>query len=124
MNLLDRTTHFMRLADQLDRPPSHTDHEVVAFRRRLLAEEYGEYLDAEDSGDLVAVVDSLLDIIVVAWGSLLVYVGEPKTQAAAEEVARSNLAKVAEQPTLRRSDGKILKPPGWLPPNIAGVLED
>lgn len=48
-------------------------------------------------------------------------------QALWDEVQRSNEAKAIEQPdgsfkVVRRADGKILKPPGWTPPDIAGVL--
>lgn len=40
-----------------------------------------------------------------------------------DEVQRSNMAKVWEDGTAhKREDGKILKPPGWKPPDIFGVL--
>lgn len=41
------------------------------------------------------------------------------------EVHRSNMAKV--DPTtgkvIKRADGKVLKPEGWTPPDVAGVLK-
>ena len=43
MNLLDSTTEFMRLARQLDDPPTFNDKSLSELRRRLLAEEYTEY---------------------------------------------------------------------------------
>lgn len=40
-----------------------------------------------------------------------------------DEVQKSNMAKVWEDGTAhKREDGKILKPPGWKPPDIFGVL--
>lgn len=41
---------------------------------------------------------------------------------AADEVTRSNLAKIVDRKVLRREDNKILKPDGWQPPDIAGAL--
>lgn len=40
-----------------------------------------------------------------------------------EEVHKSNMAKVNTDGTVsRREDGKVLKPEGWKPPNVFGVL--
>lgn len=40
------------------------------------------------------------------------------------EVQRSNMSKISADGTVkRREDGKILKPLGWKPPDIRGVLE-
>lgn len=120
-DLLNGTTLFMKLAGQLDDGPSFVDWDLRELRQELLDEEYTEYEDAEMDDDLVETVDGLLDIIVVAWGTLLAYVGEDKALAAAREVVRSNLDKVKDGVN-RRDDGKILKPAGWTPPDIAGAI--
>lgn len=120
-DLLNGTTLFMKLAGQLDDEPSFVDWDLRELRQELLDEEYTEYEDAEMDDDLVETVDGLLDIIVVAWGTLLAYVGEDKALAAAREVVRSNLDKVKDGVN-RRDDGKILKPAGWTPPDIAGAI--
>jgi len=39
------------------------------------------------------------------------------------EVQRSNMAKVVNGKVNKRADGKIIKPPGWTPPDIRGILE-
>lgn len=121
MNLLDATEEFMCKAGQLDAQPTFCDLDLRKLRQDLLAEEYREYRNADTYGDLVETVDGLLDIIVVAWGTLLAYVGPEKAKAAAAEVVRSNLDKVRGD-IVRRGDGKILKPAGWRPPDIAGAL--
>lgn len=94
------------------------------LRRELLREEYREYRDGEIVSDIIEITDGLLDIIVVAWGTLLAYVGEDRALAAAAEVARSNLSKVDGTlgPIVRRDDGKLLKPEGWTSPDIKGAL--
>lgn len=122
MNLLDGVAEFMRLSEQSGNP-TFNDPDLRALRRDLLAEEYAEYTTAENNDDLIEVVDALLDIIVIAWGTLIAYVGEDKAKAAAAEVTRSNLDKVTGQ-IRRREDGKILKPEGWEPPNIRKVLDE
>lgn len=124
-NLLDGTTEFMRCARQLDDLPEFGDQNSAlrVLRRTLLIEEFTEWQEGEYDDDLVKTVDGLLDVIVIAWGSLLAYVGQGKAEAAAAEVVRSNLAKVIG-PGLPhfREDGKVIKPPGWTPPDIAGAI--
>jgi predicted HAD superfamily Cof-like phosphohydrolase len=38
------------------------------------------------------------------------------------EVHRSNMAKLVDGKVLRRDDGKVLKPEGWQPPQLAQFL--
>jgi hypothetical protein len=127
-NLLDGTQYFMELAGQIRHPilepgSNWTDTDRV-LRQDLLREEFKEYWCAEMDEDHVEIVDGLLDIIVIAWGTLLNYIGPEKAEAAAAEVVRSNLSKVDGSlgPIIRRDDGKVLKPEGWTPPDIEGVL--
>lgn len=123
-NILDATQQFMEAAGQLDNPPTFDSDELCKFRRKLLHEEYYEYLHGEDGKDIAETVDGLLDIIVIAWGTLLAYIGPEKAKAAEAEVVRSNLSKVDGSlgPITKRDDGKVLKPKGWTPPDIAGAI--
>jgi predicted HAD superfamily Cof-like phosphohydrolase len=60
------------------------------------------------------------DIRVLTHGNDLVMGAPPEVFA---EVHRANMAKVdPDGQVLRREDGKILKPEGWQPPDVAGVL--
>ena len=125
-NILDATELFMVKAQQLNEIGFNevfwSDPER-RLRRKLLTEEYNEYRTAENQSDLVEIVDGLLDVIVIAWGTILKYVGPEKAKAAAREVYLSNLKKVlGEGLPIFREDGKVIKPEGWEPPNIAGVL--
>jgi predicted HAD superfamily Cof-like phosphohydrolase len=74
---------------------------------------------------MVEVADGIIDSIYVLVGMGL-ELGLP-LEALWNEVQRSNMAKAIEQPdgtfkVMRRADGKVLKPEGWTPPDIAGVL--
>lgn len=135
-DLLEATTQFHKLAevpvDQWIGTESGEGmvsyaglQQLRSLRKDLLREEVKEYFDAEDGNDLIEVVDGLLDIIVIAWGTLLSYVGEDRARLAAHEVARSNLSKVDGSlgPIVRRTDGKVLKPEGWTGPDILGALQ-
>ena len=69
--------------------------------------------------NLEEAVDGLADLIYVAIGSA-VSMGVDLEPVFAE-VHRANMAKAAGP---KRADGKILKPEGWRPPDIARVLRE
>ena len=71
----------------------------------------------ERNVNTVEVADALADIDYVVQGAALTF-GIPH-DAVFDEVHRSNMAKVGGPV---RADGKKLKPEGWTPPDIAGVL--
>ena len=122
-NLLDGTTQFMAAAGQITTPKFGAwFDDARMLRHKLLEEEIQEWRDAEGADDLTETIDGLLDIIVIAWGTIVTYIGEDRAKAAAAEVVRSNLDKIVDGQVVRRADGKILKPEGWQAPDIAGVI--
>ena len=97
------------------------DKEIRALRRRLLNEEFTEYLQAETKDDLVEIADALADIIYIACGTAVAY-GIPLDRVFAE-VHRSNMSKLGENGRpIYRDDGKVLKGPTYSPPNIKTIL--
>lgn len=135
-NIIQATSEFTRLAE-LPEGIGLGDDDTRKLRIRLLAEEFREYLAGEratvegpdevilwDAPDPVEIADGLADQIVIAWGTLLTYFGEEVAREVCREVFVSNLAKVdgTHGDIVRREDGKLLKPPGWQPPDVAGVL--
>jgi|SRR5579872_4570001 len=111
----------------------------IRLRAKLVSEESFEFLEAlygkkfdfikesvktlieglEPQVDLVAVADALGDTDYVVEGSRIEFGidGDP----IADEIQRTNMLKLTGP---KREDGKQLKPPGWLPPNITGILLD
>lgn len=73
--------------------------------------------------ELAEVADGVADLIWVAIG-LLLSMGIP-VHAIWDEVAKSNLLKINPQTGLveKREDGKVMKPAGWKPPQIAAFIE-
>ena len=91
------------------------------LRIRLLEEEFEEYLTGEGNDDIVEIADALADLIYIACGTAVAY-GIPLDDVF-EEVHASNMAKLVDGKPIYREDGKVLKPEGWKPPDIEGVLK-
>ena len=91
------------------------------LRRKLLEEEYKEYLLGEDTNDICEIADALGDMAYIIWGTALEY-GIPLDRIIAE-IHRSNMSKLDEKgEPIMRADGKVLKSARYTPPDIAGIL--
>lgn len=106
--------------------PVLLDADTQDFRFKFMQEELEEFDNACVSGDLALAADALVDLVYVAMGTG-VMMGLP-WQALWDEVQRANISKVraqsAEDPlSLRKHTLDVVKPPGWRPPDIAGVLK-
>lgn len=118
------------------------DRESLNMRMSLIAEEFAELVGAvygsaargeievafaravaadDGSRDTVEAADALADLIYVIYGMAL----ETGIDLAAvlTEVQRSNMSKLGDDGRpIYREDGKVLKGPGYFPPDVAGVL--
>ena len=101
--------------------PELPSEDERTLRKRLLSEEFDEYLDAEYDHNLVEIADAIADIIYIACGTAVSY-GIPLDDVFAE-VHRSNMAKLVDGKVIRRTDGKVQKPEGWTAPDSEGVLK-
>lgn len=111
---------FMRACDQTT--GGAIDEEQYAMYRNLIAEEVSELHEAVESNDRVEQLDALIDILVVTIGAL--HSMGADAEGAWKEVLQTNLAKIdaATGKVIKREDGKVLKPDGWKPPNLAAYL--
>lgn len=106
--------------------PSEPQKEVSSqaeLYKKLIKEEYEEFMEAEAVSDDVEELDACFDMI---W----VIVGYMKSrgwdcESAWDEGAKSNLSKIDPLSGLvrRREDGKILKPEGWKPPDFTKFVK-
>lgn len=104
-----------------DVPTVAVGTDQVELRQALIEEEVAELAAAARAGDLIAVADALADIVYVAYGTAHVYGID--LDAVLDEVHTSNMTKLgADGRPIRRADGKVLKGPGYRPPDIAAVL--
>lgn len=125
----------------VDDTPS-VNRERVHLRMRLIAEEFAELIGAvygkearstvesaykeavkkdSQTRDVIETADALADLTYVIYGMALeMGISLPKVL---EQVQASNLSKLgADGKPIYREDGKVLKGPGFFPPNIAQAL--
>jgi predicted HAD superfamily Cof-like phosphohydrolase len=90
---------------------------------QLIGEETGELADAINANDSVETLDALIDILVVTIGAI--HSMGADAEGAWDEVMRTNAAKVDLDTgkVIKRSDGKILKPLNWTPPNLVPYIK-
>ena len=84
----------------------------------LIDEEFKELKEAIAAGDLVEQLDALEDILVVTIGAI--HSAGMDGEGGWKEVMSTNFAKIDKETGLvrKREDGKVLKPVGWVPPNL------
>ena len=107
---------------KLDSPGLGPD-EMIELRIKLLREEVEEYAEAARAGDMVEILDALADIGYILGGTIINHGMQDIYDHAFNEVHRSNMAKLVDGKVIRREDGKVLKPEGWQPPQLAQFLE-
>lgn len=109
----------MEACDQLTDVPTEPQAGLYAD---LIQEEYEEWWDAKPGS--IEDIDACLDMIVVIIGYMLSH-GWPVEQLWAE-VIRSNMSKVdpATGKVQKRTDGKVLKPATFSPPDFGRVLRN
>lgn len=107
---------FMRACDQnVDK----FDEQQYAMYIKLIDEEHQELLEATLSDDQVEQLDALIDILVVTIGAI--HSMGVDAEGAWKEVMKTNFAKIDSETgkVRKREDGKVLKPVGWMPPELA-----
>ncbi len=98
-------------------PPAIASYESMQLGNRLIAEEWQETRDSMVRKDMVGIADGIGDTIYTLLGLACRY-GIDMAPVMAE-IHRANMAKVGG-PVV---NGKQMKPAGWTPPDIAGVLK-
>jgi len=100
-------------------PPFIADESAQSeLYKKLIDEEYKEFIEACEANDEAEKIDACFDMIWVIVGYM--HSRGWDTDAIWDEGAKSNLSKVDPETGLvrRREDGKILKPEGWKPPDF------
>ena len=106
---------FMKACDQ-----SVTgDEDQYKMYRDLITEEYKELQVAIDTNDVEEQLDALIDILVVTIGAI--HSAGFDAEGAWKEVMQTNFNKIDKETgkVRKREDGKVLKPVGWVPPELA-----
>jgi predicted HAD superfamily Cof-like phosphohydrolase len=120
MNPFRDQEKFMRACDQsVDR----FDEKQYAMYVNLINEEHQELLEATLTDDRVEQLDALIDILVVTIGAI--HSAGWDAEGAWKEVMNTNFAKIDKETgkVRKREDGKVLKPLGWKPPELAQFVK-
>ena len=90
----------------------------------LIEEEADELGEAIKNHDQVETLDALIDILVVTIGAI--HSAGFDAEGAWKEVMATNFAKIDRNTgkVRKREDGKVLKPTGWVPPNLQPFIKD
>jgi predicted HAD superfamily Cof-like phosphohydrolase len=111
---------FMRACDQSVDAMNESQY---AMYIKLIDEEHRELLEATLTEDRVEQLDALIDILVVTIGAI--HSMGANAEGAWREVMATNFNKIDKQSgrVRKREDGKVLKPQGWVAPNLAPFVE-
>ena len=110
---------FMKACDQT--VGGEFDQDQFNLYVSLIEEEAGELAEAIAAHDQVETLDALIDILVVTIGAI--HSMGSDAEGAWKEVMSTNFAKIGEDGKVRkREDGKVLKPTGWVPPNLTKFI--
>ncbi|MFD6400800.1 hypothetical protein [Nocardia sp. NPDC060249] len=116
-------TYIHDLITKSTEPPSWADFDAtktMAYIGDELEKVDQRIRDAIIARDLIE-VDVAIHESMYQLSALAIILHVPMDRVWAE-VQRSNIAKMVDGEVIRRDDGKIEKPEGWTPPDIAGVL--
>ena len=110
---------FMRACDQTVDKFNELQYSMYI---KLIDEEHQELLEATLSDDRVEQLDALIDILVVTIGAI--HSAGFDAEGAWKEVMMTNFAKIDKETgkVRKREDGKVLKPTGWVPPNLTKFI--
>jgi predicted HAD superfamily Cof-like phosphohydrolase len=117
MNPFRDQEKFMRACDQSVDGSDELQYKMYCD---LIEEEYNdEFKAALANGDRIEQLDALIDILVVTIGAI--HSAGFDAEGAWKEVMRTNFSKIDIKTgkVRKREDGKVLKPLGWTPPNLA-----
>jgi predicted HAD superfamily Cof-like phosphohydrolase len=106
---------FMKACDQT---VDGINVEQFKLYLKLINEESNELIDAVTKDDAVETLDALIDILVVTIGAIHSLGAD--AEGAWKEVMSTNFAKIDKETgkVRKREDGKVLKPMGWVAPNL------
>jgi len=115
MNPFRDQEKFMRACDQTVDSFNELQYAMYV---KLIDEEHQELLEATLADDQVQQLDALIDILVVTIGAI--HSMGADAEGAWKEVMMTNFAKIDKDTgkVRKREDGKVLKPTGWVPPNL------
>ena len=111
---------FMKACDQTVDKFNGTQYDMYCA---LIEEEFKELQLGIKNNDNEECLDALIDILVVTIGAI--HSMGADSEGAWKEVMATNFNKIDKQSgkVRKREDGKVLKPVGWVPPDLAPFVK-
>jgi len=112
---------FMRSCDQT---VDNFNSDQFNMYLKLIQEESNELTVAIANQDMTETLDALIDIMVVTVGAI--HSAGFDAEGAWKEVMSTNFAKIDRDTgkVRKREDGKVLKPVGWIAPDLTPFLKN
>ena len=119
MNPFRDQEKFMKACDQKTDAYAISQYKMYL---NLIDEEHAELKQAVATDNMTEQLDALIDILVVTIGAI--HSMGADGEGAWNEVMRTNFAKIdpVTGKVRKREDGKVLKPDGWTPPDLAPFI--
>jgi predicted HAD superfamily Cof-like phosphohydrolase len=123
---LDMVGSFLYMKDLLtpgDSPQAISTKQLID-RHHLMTEELSEYLQAGDSGDLELILDALVDLQYLLFGTVLAHGMQDVFTEAFRRVHIANLGKKpGVQSTRKLLSTDVIKPKGWEPATFEDLVK-
>ena len=111
--------------DISDKPTVNISFDKIELRHKLMFEENQEYYEAAKNMDLIEVADALGDMLYILCGTILTHGMQHKIEEVFDAIQDSNMSKLGEDgKPIYREDGKVLKGPNYLKPNLKEILKN
>jgi len=99
--------------------------DYTKYRLRFMLEEIEELTNAYDNDDLVEIADALVDLVYVILGTAHAhFLPWEKLFAEVQHANMTKLRASSARESKRNNQLDVVKPKGWLPPNIEQILVD
>ena len=121
---IEMVSQFMIACDQeVKGRPSNVEDKVASLRYNLMSEENKEYFVACLQNNKVEILDALIDMAYVLFGTVAAHGMTEEFIKGFTLVHENNMTKVQDDgKVLKNPDGKILKPIGYTSVNLSALL--
>ena len=121
---IEMVSRFMIACDQeVKVNPSNVEDKVASLRYNLMSEENKEYFIACLQDNKVEILDALIDMAYVLFGTVSAHGMTDEFIKGFTLVHENNMTKVqSDGKVLKNPDGKILKPMGYTSVNLSSLI--
>ena len=122
--MLEMVADFMNACDQeVNDKPCNIEDSTTSLRYHLLSEENKEYMVAAIQDNKVEILDALVDMAYVLFGTINAHGMQKEFVEGFRIVHENNLTKIQENgKVIKNADGKVLKPQGYKKVDLSNLI--